>query len=67
MVRILDLTTNGGIRATCNLVEEGKKGIVVGRGRPTKKCMNRVVGILEVIVYLNSILFKNVANIVSWE
>ena len=27
-----------GIRATHNLAEEGKKGSVMGRGRPVEKC-----------------------------
>jgi hypothetical protein len=31
-----------GIRATRNLVEEGKKGRVVGRGRPAKSAETRV-------------------------
>ena len=31
-----------GIRATCNIYEEGKKGSVVGRGRPVKSAEMRV-------------------------
>jgi hypothetical protein len=30
-----------GIQSTRNLVEEGKKGSVVGRGRPAKKMQRR--------------------------
>ena len=30
-----------GIQATHNLSEEGKKGSVVGRGRPMKKCRDK--------------------------
>jgi hypothetical protein len=32
-----DLTTDGGIQATCNLIEGGKKGSVVDRGRRRAK------------------------------
>jgi hypothetical protein len=32
-----DLTTDGGIRATCNLAEGGKKGSVVDRGKKPAK------------------------------
>jgi hypothetical protein len=37
-----------GIRATYNLIEEGKKGSVVGRGRPAKKmqrCERKLLGL----------------------
>jgi hypothetical protein len=33
------------IRATHNIVEEGKKGSVVGRGRPTKSAKKRLEAI----------------------
>jgi hypothetical protein len=36
-VRLPDLTTDWGIQATHNLVEGGKKGSVVDRGRPAEK------------------------------
>jgi hypothetical protein len=36
-----DLTMDGGIRATCNLAEEGKKGSMVDRGRPAKNAEMR--------------------------
>jgi hypothetical protein len=40
-VRLLDLTMDWGIRATHNLVEGGKKGSVVDRGRPAEKMQRR--------------------------
>jgi hypothetical protein len=36
-IRLPDLTMDWGIRATCNLVDGGKKGSMVDRGRPAKK------------------------------
>jgi hypothetical protein len=35
---LLDLTTDGGIRATRNLAEGGKKGSVVDRGVACEEC-----------------------------
>jgi hypothetical protein len=40
-VRLLDLTTDWEIRATHNLVEGGKKGSVVDRGRPGENAETR--------------------------
>jgi hypothetical protein len=36
-IRLLNLTTDRDIQATHNLAEGGKKGSMVGKGRPAEK------------------------------
>jgi hypothetical protein len=51
LVRILDLTTDRGIRFPCNLGEEGKKGSVVWEERAWDECRDesRDLGSEEVL------------------